>query len=104
MANILKLPFFKYSSKNFITKIPTKKLANIPIKNGKLKTKSLHLKIVAASTIGADSINEYFAVASLFTPNNLPVVIVMPDRDTPGMNAKLCDNPIINVCLKFKSL
>ena len=31
IAKTLKLPFFKYSSKNFITTNPTIKLANIPI-------------------------------------------------------------------------
>ena len=98
IANPLKLPFCKYFSKNFITKIPTMKLENTPTKNGTLNTKSFILNIVAAKTIGADSINEYFAADSLSTFNNLAVVIVTPDLDTPGIKAKLCAKPIKNVC------
>ena len=61
--------------------------------------KSLNLNIVAANTIGADSINEYFAADSLSTPINLAVVIVTPDLDTPGINARACETPIKKVCL-----
>ena len=74
------------------------KLVKTPIKNGKLITKSLHLYNVAAATIGVESKNEYLATDSLFTPNALPIVIVTPERDTPGINARACDNPIKNVC------
>ena len=49
----------------------------------------INLNIVAASTMGADSIKENFATASLFIPKALPVVIVIPDLETPGINAKL---------------
>ena len=76
------------------------KLAIIPMKNGILNTKSFILNIVAASTIGADSIKEYLAAASLFTPISLPVVIVIPERETPGIKAKACDSPIKKVCFK----
>ena len=38
IAKTLKLPFFKYSNKNFITNIPVKKLATTPTINGILKT------------------------------------------------------------------
>ena len=63
----------------------------------------MNLYIVAPSTIGAESINEYLAVDALSTPISLPVVIVTPERDTPGIKANACDIPIINVCLKFIS-
>ena len=79
--------------------MPTIKLAKTPTKNGKLNTKSFILKIVAANTIGADSIKEYLAADSLSTPIALPVVIVIPDLETPGINAKHCERPIKNVCL-----
>ena len=99
IAKTLKLPFFKYSNKNFITKTPTIKLANTPIKNGIPNTKSLNLYSVAPNTIGVYNKNEYLAVDSLSTPIALPVVIVIPERDTPGINARACENPIKNVCL-----
>ena len=113
IENTLKLPFFKNSNKNFITTIPIIKLNAIPIINDIIPNKfatwknsinSSSLNIVAANTIGADSINEYFAVASLFTPIAPPVVIVTPDLETPGIKANAWDNPIRNVCLKLKSL
>ena len=103
IAKTLKLPFFKYSNKNFITNSPVIKLAITPTTNGILNTKSLNLYNVAPKTIGVDNKNVYFAVDSLSTPINLPVVIVTPERDTPGINAKACDNPIKNVCLNVMS-
>ena len=87
IANTLKLPFCIYFNKNLITNVPTIKLANTPIINGKLNTKSLNFKTVAANTIGVDNKNVYFAAASLFTPIALAVVIVTPDLETPGINA-----------------
>ena len=102
IANILKSLFCKYLSKNLITIKPTTKLASTPKKNASVNSNSDSLKIVAARTIGADNINEYFAAASLFTPNALAVVIVIPERETPGINANACDTPIINVCFNVK--
>ena len=69
-----------------------------------MNTKSLNLYTVAANTIGADNMKEYFAADSLSTPNSLPVVIVTPERDTPGINAKACDNPIKNVLIVDDSI
>ena len=46
-----------YFNKNFITSKPTKKLANTPIINGTLNTKSLNFSTVAAKTIGVDNKN-----------------------------------------------
>ena len=61
----MKLPFCKYFSKNFITIIPTIKLAKIPKKNGTLNTKSFNLNNAAAAItvvkeigLGADVIAE----------------------------------------------
>ena len=48
------------------------KLDNTPTKKGILNTKSFNLKIVAANTIGAESMNEYLAADSLSTPIALP--------------------------------
>jgi len=88
IAKTLKLPFFKYSNKNFMTIIPTIKLAKMPTKNGILNSKVGNFKTVAANTIGVDNIKEYFATDSLSIPINLPVVIVIPDLETPGIKAK----------------
>ena len=92
-----------YFNKKFITSKPTKKLANTPIINGTLNTKSLNFSTVAAKTIGVDNKNEYFVAASLVTPMALAVVIVTPERDTPGIKASACDNPIKNVCFNVIS-
>ena len=89
-ANILKLPFFRYSNKNFITNTPTIKLDITPTKNGIPNTKSLNLYNVAPSTIGVDNKNEYLAVDSLSTPIALPAVIVTPERDTPEIGRASC--------------
>ena len=59
-------------------------LANIPIKNAGLNTKSFKSTNAAAATTGVDNKNEYFATDSLFKPIPLPTVIVIPDLDTPG--------------------
>ena len=76
------------ANKNLITIIPTKKLNNTPIKNASVNSKSFILTSTAANTIGVDNKNVYFAAASLVTPIALAVVIVIPERDTPGINAK----------------
>ena len=85
----MKLPFFRYSSKNFITKTPTKKLNKTPIKNANVNSKSVILTNTAANTIGVESKNEYFAALSLSTPKALATVIVIPDLDVPGNAAAI---------------
>ena len=50
-----------------------------------------------------DNIKEYFAADSLVTPIALAVVIVIPERETPGIKAKACDRPIKNVCFSVMS-
>ena len=78
---------FKYSNKNFITIIPVIALVITPITKEASIIKSLSLYSVAPKTIGVDNIKEYLAAPSLETPIILPVVIVIPDLETPGMNA-----------------
>ena len=87
------------SIKNFITTKPTKKLVNTPIKNANENSNSIIFNIVAANTIGVDSKNVYFATATLSTFKALPIVIVAPDLDTPGIKANTCDIPIKKACL-----
>jgi hypothetical protein len=45
------------------------------------------LTIAAPKIIGVESKNENLAAPSLFTPMSSPVVIVIPERETPGMIA-----------------
>ena len=104
MANTLKLPFFRYSNKNLIIKIPTIKLDNTPTKNERLKTNASKSNITAANVIGVASKNENFAALSLSTPTPLATVIVIPERDTPGNAAAIaCDIPINIDCFNVIS-
>lgn len=85
IAKPLKLPFFRYSNKNFIITIPTKKLASIPSHIDKsVKIIFFKSNITAATVIGVASKNEYLAALSLSIPKLLAIVIVIPERDTPG--------------------
>ncbi len=52
------------------------------------------LTMAAPKMMGVDSKNENRAVPSLVSPINSPVVIVMPERETPGMIAMAWDIPI----------
>jgi len=45
------------------------------------------LTIAAPKIIGADSRKENLAAPSLVSPRNNPVVMVIPERDTPGIMA-----------------
>ena len=67
--------------------IPDTKLASIPAKNSALNVKSFMESNTAAATIGAESRNEYLAALSLSTHIARAVVIVIPERDTPGIAA-----------------
>ena len=50
--------------------------------------------MAAPKMIGVDNKNENLAEPSLFSPIHNPVVIVMPERDTPGIIASTWDVPI----------
>ena len=50
----------------------------------------------AANIIGTDIKNENFTAVLRSSPNISPAVIVIPERDAPGINANICNNPIIN--------
>lgn len=63
-------------------------------------TKSFSLSNPAPKTIGVERRNENLAASSLERPENNPVVIVIPERDTPGIIAKACDKPIKKLLLK----
>ena len=46
-----------------------------------------------STTAGIDSRNENRAAASRVSPRNSPAVIVVPDRDAPGISASACAVP-----------
>ena len=54
--------------------------------------------------MGTDIKNENLTAVSRSNPNKRPVVIVMPERDVPGINANICENPIINASFVFIEL
>jgi hypothetical protein len=53
-----------------------------------------NLTMAAPKMIGVDSKNENLAAPSLFKPMSSPVVIVIPERETPGMIASAWDIPM----------
>ncbi len=52
------------------------------------------LTMAAPKMMGVDSKKENLAAPSLVSPISSPVVIVMPERETPGIIAKAWDIPI----------
>ncbi len=52
------------------------------------------LTIAAPKMIGVDNKNENLAAPSLVTPINNPAVIVIPERETPGIIASAWDIPM----------
>ena len=54
--------------------------------------------------MGTDKKNENLTAELRSSPNKRPVVIVMPERDVPGINANICENPIINASFLFIEL
>ena len=54
--------------------------------------------------MGTDKKNENLTAELRSSPNKRPVVIVMPERDVPGINANISENPIINASFLFIEL
>ena len=59
-------------------------------------------KIETAPKIGMDIKKDIFAEFTLSNPKNLAAVIAIPDLLTPGINAKICNNPIKIADFKLK--
>ena len=57
-------------------------------------TKSIAVISPAPEIIGIASKNENFAASLGFKPSNVPIIIVMPDREIPGIIANAWDKPI----------
>ena len=88
-----------------MTNNPTIKLEITPTKKDKSKTKCFISYNAAAATIGVDKRNEYFATDSLSIPKFLPIVIVIPDLETPGKAAaNACEIDINTDCFNVISL
>ena len=51
-------------------------------------------KIETAPKTGMDIKKDIFAESTLSNPKNLAAVIAIPDLLTPGINAKICRDPI----------
>lgn len=69
-----------------------------------VKYNSFKPKIEIAPRTGIDIKNDILAASILSKLNNLAPVIVIPDLLTPGINASVWKNPIINAFLKVKLL
>ena len=52
------------------------------------------LTMAAPKMMGVDSKNENLAAPSLVRPISSPVVIVIPERETPGRIASACEIPM----------
>jgi hypothetical protein len=59
--------------------------------------------MAAPKMMGVDNKNENLAAPSLVTPASNPVVMVMPERETPGIIASAWDIPMSMLVLKVKS-
>ncbi len=72
--------------------MPVMHETSIPIMKSSVITDGLEmtpgsLTTAAPKMIGVDNKNENLAAPSLFSPIRSPVVIVMPERETPGIIA-----------------
>ena len=59
-------------------------------------------KTETAPKIGIDIKKDILAESTLLNPKNLEAVIAIPDLLTPGINAKICKDPIKIADLKLK--
>ena len=100
ITNMLKLWFVRKRIKNLIVSQPTIKAVKKPKITGPVisfKVKSLSFKTAAPAIIGIESKNETLALATLVKPKNKAALIVMPERETPGIIAKACAQPIKSI-------
>ena len=89
-AKTAKLPFSKYFSKYLIAMKPKKAAASTATKKEVLKISedmSLNSNRNAPTMAGVPSKKENLAESFLFNPIALPAIIVIPERETPGISA-----------------
>ena len=58
----------------------------------------------APAIIGMDKIKENLIDASLWSPAPKPAIIVIPDREVPGISASACAQPIKNTWRAFNAV
>jgi hypothetical protein len=85
--------------------MPVTQETSIPIANStviidEFEITSGSLTTAAPKMMGVDNKNENLAASSLVIPASNPVVIVMPERETPGMIASAWDIPMSILALK----
>ena len=88
-----------YRSKKPILAKPVIHETAIPIAKSTVITEGSEIRpgnltMAAPKMMGVASKNENLAAPSLFKPISSPVVIVIPERETPGMIARAWDIPI----------
>ena len=67
-----------------------------------LSIRSLVLSVPAPRIMGIDSKNENLAAASRVKPSISAAVIVIPEREVPGISESACANPIIIISRKLR--
>ena len=100
ITKMLKLWFVRKRIKNFIVSQPTIKAVKKPRITGPVisfKVKSFSFKTAAPAIIGMESKKEILALATLVKPKNKAALIVIPERETPGIIAKACAQPIKSI-------
>jgi len=88
-----------YRSKKPILAMPVIQETAIPIVKSKVIRDGFEmipgsLTMAAPKMIGVDSKNENLTAPSLVNPINSPVVMVIPERETPGIIASTWDIPM----------
>jgi len=80
---------------------PTAKTGTSPkLKRSRLFSRS---KVVAANMMGIATKKENSVAALRDRPKMTPPSMVAPERETPGINAIDCAQPIFSACLKLMS-
>ena len=96
-TNTLKLNVLRNFSSREIDRMPTMADTITPRMKGKLISEGLapeSSKTPAPNITGVDNKKENLAASSLVKENHLAAVMVMPARETPGINAKAWAVPI----------
>ena len=88
-----------YRSKKPMLAMPVIQETTMPIVKSKVIAEGSEIRpgsltMAAPQMIGVDSKNENLAAPSLVRPFRSPVVIVIPERETPGIIARTWDMPM----------
>ena len=100
-ANQMSLPRLTMPIINLQAKQPTPKADMKPQRSG---SESIEERLISPPTtsksisprIGASTIrNENCATADFLLPSRIPVAMVVPERESPGIDATACDRPMM---------